>query len=116
MPSRPALTEVTPGACAGPASPRSPVAARVPTAALVAKLNGFQSEGRHGPCITALREHRTVRIDDMAGAKTELQFDHAPASRDIIGQAKGIVMERCSVDDTCGFAMLIELSKKATSN
>src|ERR1700759_5176489 len=42
------------------------VQARVPTHPLVAKLDALQSKLDEGPCITALREHDTVHIDDMA--------------------------------------------------
>lgn len=42
------------------------VEARVPSDPLVAKLDTLQSEVNEGPCLSALREHRTVLIKDMA--------------------------------------------------
>lgn len=152
------------------------VEARVPSDPLVAKLDVLQSELGQGPCITALRQHRTVHIDDMsldrrwpefaeaaaaAGVHSSLSFqlfvrednfgalnlyggeagvfddesllygevlaqhasvamadsnaaetfDRALASRDIIGQAKGIIMERFDVDDIHAFSMLTRLSQ-----
>ncbi|MDV6979293.1 GAF and ANTAR domain-containing protein [Mycobacterium intracellulare] len=44
----------------------------------------------------------------------ELQFRSALASRDIIGQAKGMIMERFSVDAVRAFELLVKLSQ--TSN
>ena len=43
-----------------------PIEARVPSDPLVASLDALQSELDEGPCITALREHHTVHIDDMS--------------------------------------------------
>ncbi|OBJ65682.1 GAF and ANTAR domain-containing protein [Mycobacterium asiaticum] len=39
------------------------------------------------------------------------QFDSALSSRDVIGQAKGILMERYGVDDEAAFAMLVKISQ-----
>ncbi|ORB67688.1 GAF and ANTAR domain-containing protein [Mycolicibacterium tusciae] len=148
----------------------------VPTDPIVAKLDELQSELGAGPCITALRKHHTVRIDDMStetrwpqfcrqaaelgvhsllsfqlfvrsqnlGAlnlyaaethvfsdeSTEIgtilaqhaavaiigvanlnQFKSAVASRDIIGQAKGILMERLNTDADQAFALLLGVSQ-----
>ena len=55
-----------------------------------------------------LAQHASVA---MAGAKAELQFDRALSSRDTIGQAKGILMERFGVDDARAFALLLKLSQ-----
>jgi transcriptional regulator with GAF, ATPase, and Fis domain len=41
------------------------------------------------------------------------QFQQALASRDMIGQAKGILMERYTLDDTAAFALLKQLSQEA---
>jgi hypothetical protein len=149
---------------------------RVPTHPLVAKIVELQSELDEGPCITALREHHTVLIDDMSqearwprfakaalelGVRTSLSFQlfvlkdnlgslnlyggeasvfdedsslygeilaqhaavamagfqaaeqmqRAIASRDTIGQAKGIIMERFHVDAVQAFALLTRLSQ-----
>lgn len=135
------------------------VEARVPIDPLVAELDMLQSDLDDGPCLDALRTHRTVLIDDMAsetrwprftppaaergvgsllsfqlfvhgktlgalnlyagvsgtfsddsifigellaqhasvamaGNAAQAQFDSAVASRDAIGQAKGILMFR----------------------
>jgi transcriptional regulator with GAF, ATPase, and Fis domain len=42
------------------------VEAKVPTHPIVAKLDELQSELGDGPCLTALRDHHTVQIDDMS--------------------------------------------------
>jgi hypothetical protein len=42
------------------------VCAEVPTDALVAELDEAQTALDERPCLSTLREHRTVRIDDMA--------------------------------------------------
>lgn len=41
------------------------------------------------------------------------QFESALASRDVIGQAKGILMERYSIDDRTAFAMLVKMSQES---
>jgi hypothetical protein len=42
------------------------VTSEAPTDPVAAKLDDLQTELRNGPCITALREHRTVRIEEMS--------------------------------------------------
>ena len=149
---------------------------RVPSDPLVAELDALQSELNDGPCITALREHHTVHVDDMesesrwttfaeaavgrgvrsmlsfqlfvardnlgalnlygedagvftdesfahgeilaqhaavamVGSNVEQQMHRALASRDVIGQAKGIIMERFDVDAVQAFALLTRLSQ-----
>lgn len=42
----------------------------------------------------------------MAGSHATKTFDRAITSRDIIGQAEGIIMERFDADDVHAFAML----------
>jgi GAF domain-containing protein len=156
------------------------VEARVPTDPLVAKLDALQSELDEGPCISALREHRTVHIDDMsqdtqwprfaeaalglgvqcslsfqlfvlkdnlgalnlyggdpgvfddetflygeifaqhasvamAGSQAADQFYRALDSRDIIGQAKGLIMERFRVDAVQAFALMARLSQDSNT-
>ena len=44
-----------------------------------------------------------------------LQFQSALASRDIIGQAKGIIMERFDVDAVRAFDLLIRLSQNSNT-
>ncbi|BBY60288.1 GAF and ANTAR domain-containing protein [Mycolicibacterium sarraceniae] len=46
-------------------------------------------------------------------ARRESQFQEALASRDIIGQAKGMIMERYSMDADQAFEMLRQLSRNA---
>lgn len=152
------------------------VRSRTPSDPLVAELDEAQTALDEGPCISALREHHTVRIDDMAaktrwprfaqaamergarsllafqlfvrhenlgalnlygaapeafdddsvfigevlaqhasvamvGAAAESQFQAALASRDIIGQAKGILMHRRSVTGLQAFRMLLQASQ-----
>ncbi|MCV7435100.1 GAF and ANTAR domain-containing protein [Mycolicibacterium bacteremicum] len=152
------------------------VQARVPSDPIVEKLDSLQAELDEGPCLTALRGHRTVRVDDMASdrrwprycpaaaahgaqsmvslqlsiqrqnlgalnlcggepglfaedsmfvggllaqhaavalhnAQAEEQFEAALASRDGIGQAKGILMERLGVDADAAFGLLVKLSQ-----
>jgi GAF domain-containing protein len=50
------------------------VVAEVPTDPVVAKLDELQSELYDGPCLTALREHHTVHIDDMSAEIRWPQF------------------------------------------
>ena len=154
------------------------VVAKVPTDPIVTTLYELQSELGDGPCLTVLREHLTVRIDDMgadtrwpefsnqaaalgvrsllsfrlfvrrdnfgalnlygtepdvfsddavdtglilaqhaavamAGAAAQTQFQTGLASRDIIGQAKGLLMSRDSVTGVQAFAMLTRASQDA---
>jgi GAF domain-containing protein len=56
----------------------------------------------------ALAAHAAVGI---SGARRDEQFRSALASRDIIGQAKGIVMERFGVDALQAFRLLSKLSQ-----
>ena len=48
----------------------------------------------------------------LAGAQQEHQLSTALASRDIIGQAKGIVMERFHIDADHAFALITRLSQE----
>jgi GAF domain-containing protein len=47
----------------------------------------------------------------LAGARTQAQLSVALESRDLIGTAKGILMERHGVDAAQAFAMLVDASK-----
>jgi transcriptional regulator with GAF, ATPase, and Fis domain len=47
----------------------------------------------------------------LIAAEKETQFESALASRDLIGQAKGIIMERFKLDAGRAFAMLTKLSQ-----
>ena len=153
------------------------VVAHVPTDPAVAKLDALQSELGNGPCITALRDCRTVHIQDMSrdtrwpefsalaselgvrgllsfqlfvegenlgalniyagepgvfsddsidvgtilaqhaavalsGAQSESNFESALATRDVIGQAKGILMHRDNLTGLQAFELLVKVSKE----
>lgn len=45
----------------------------------------------------------------------ELQFQSALASRDVIGQAKGMIMERFDVDAVRAFELLVKLSQRSNT-
>ncbi|WP_304108665.1 GAF and ANTAR domain-containing protein [Mycolicibacterium bacteremicum] len=149
---------------------------RVPSDPIVEKLDTLQTELDEGPCLTALREHRTVMIEDMGAeqrwprycraasehgaqsmlyfqlyvlrqnlgalnlyggepglfaedsmfvgsllaqhasvalfsAESEGHFGAALASRDVIGQAKGVIMERFKIDAKAAFELMVKLSQ-----
>lgn len=175
-------TDIVPGARWGGISMiegRS-VNAQVPTDPIVAKLDDLQTELGDGPCLTALRQHRTVLIEDMAaetrwpqftrkatelgvrsvlsfqlfvesenlgalnlygdeasafsedsieigtivaqhaavamfGSSAEGQFRAALSTRDIIGQAKGMLMERFGIDAVSAFKLLTGLSQETNT-
>jgi GAF domain-containing protein len=150
---------------------------KAPTHPAVPQLDAIQAELGDGPCITALREHHTVHVPDMAaetrwpeftrramemgvrsllsfqlfvenenlgalnlyggepgvfsgdsfeagailaqhaavalaGATKETQFRSALASRDVIGQAKGILMHREGLTGLQAFALLTRTSQE----
>ncbi len=155
------------------------VVSQVPTSPAVAELDQMQLDLVEGPCMTALREHHTVRIDDMGsetrwpafareaqqrgirtllsfqlfvrtenlgalnlygdqpggfteeslvlgevlaqpaavamvGVAGQAQFEKAVATRDIIGQAKGILMQRDQIAGLRAFNLLARASQSAT--
>ncbi len=47
----------------------------------------------------------------LYGSQEAVHLQHAVDSRDLIGQAKGILMERFSVDDEAAFQMLVKSSQ-----
>lgn len=49
----------------------------------------------------------------LSGASASRQLNQALATRDTIGQAKGILMHRENVDDLTAFNMLVEASQHA---
>ncbi|OBA57573.1 response regulator receiver protein [Mycobacterium sp. 1100029.7] len=156
---------------------KNTVESRAPSGMLVEELDSLQSELNDGPCLDALREQRTVRIDDMAtetrwpqfaeaardrgvhtllsfqlfvvgtnlgalnlygdragaftdesvaigevlaqhasvalmAAESEQQFESALESRDLIGQAKGLLMHRNNIAALHAFRMLVEASQE----
>jgi len=153
------------------------VISRAPTGPPAAELDQLQTDLNEGPCLSALREHHTVRIDDMRtetrwpsfareahqrgvfsslsfqlflrsenlgalnlysdepgafseesvligevlaqhaavamiGVANVLHFRDALASRDLIGQAKGIVMQRQNLTGIQAFNLLITASQQ----
>lgn len=56
----------------------------------------------------ALAAHAAVIFD---AARRHEQFESALASRDTIGQAKGIIMERFNIDATAAFNLLVKSSQ-----
>ncbi|MBY0285944.1 MAG: GAF and ANTAR domain-containing protein [Mycobacteriaceae bacterium] len=173
-----AAAEIVPGARWAGISliDRERVVVKVPTDPIVAKLEDLQVELGDGPCLTALRDQQTVRIEDtksdtrwpqfadqavelgvrsvlslqlvarrgklgalnvygteagvfgddsvetgvilaqhaavaMAGSAAEVQFQTGLASRDIIGQAKGLLMQRDNLTGVQAFAMLTRASQ-----
>lgn len=155
----------------------SQIESRAPTGPIVAALDQLQSDLNQGPCLRALREHHTVRIDDMAtderwprfaeaarkrgvhsllsfrmfvrggtlGAlnlyggeahafdddsisvgkvltqhtsvalatvTAESQFRQAVGTRDVIGQAKGLLMQRNNITGQRAFRMLTKASQE----
>jgi transcriptional regulator with GAF, ATPase, and Fis domain len=60
---------------------------------------------------TALAMLATHAAITLIAADKEKQFQSALASRDVIGQAKGIVMERFKVDAGRAFALIVKLSQ-----
>jgi transcriptional regulator with GAF, ATPase, and Fis domain len=58
--------------------------------------------------LAMLATHAAVTL---IAARKEVQFESALASRDVIGQAKGIIMERFKLDATRAFALITKLSQ-----
>ncbi|MGB2920086.1 MAG: ANTAR domain-containing protein [Mycobacterium sp.] len=46
-----------------------------------------------------------------SSADRQTQFESALASRDLIGQAKGMIMERFKIDATKAFSLMAKLSQ-----
>jgi AmiR/NasT family two-component response regulator len=51
----------------------------------------------------------------LIAADKESQFRSALASRDVIGQAKGIVMERFKIDASRAFALITKISQDSNT-
>jgi ANTAR domain/GAF domain len=52
----------------------------------------------------------------LAASNRQLQFESALASRDLIGQAKGIIMERFNVDAVRAFDLLRRISQESNTS
>lgn len=72
--------------------------------------NAFDAESRDLAHILAT--HAAVAI---SGARRSEQFRSALASRDIIGQAKGMVMERLDIDAVRAFDLIRTLSQNTNT-
>jgi hypothetical protein len=59
------------------------VSAEVPTDPLVAVLDELQTALDEGPCISALREHHTVHIEDMATETRWPRFARVASDRGV---------------------------------
>lgn len=60
----------------------------------------------------------TIRADQeraQAMARANEQLSRALASRDVIGQAKGMLMERFDIDAVAAFGMLVKLSQDSNT-
>jgi GAF domain-containing protein len=155
---------------------RRRVTPTVPTGDLPVQVDAIQEEVQQGPCLDAVYQHQTVRVDDLAtedrwplfarrasaagaasmlslqlyaegdnlgslnlyartaaaftdeseqvglvfaahaaiayiGARKEAHFATRLISRDLIGQAKGIVMERYKISGEQAFLLLARLSQ-----
>jgi GAF domain-containing protein len=153
------------------------VVLQVASSRFVAELDQLQADLNEGPCLTTLREHHTVHIDDMRtetrwaafareahqrgilsllsfqlfvhsenlgalnlygdesgvfsedsflfggilaqhaavamiGAAHQTQFDDALATRDVIGQAKGMLMHRDNLTGLQAFSLLTRASQQ----
>ena len=62
------------------------------------------------PSSTACTTHAAIAL---VGAQTEAQLTAALENRDVIGMAKGILMQRHDVDSVAAFRMLVEGSQNA---
>jgi ANTAR domain len=78
-------------------------------------LFGFRAEafGAESETIGAmLANHAAIAL---ISERQERQFKAALATRDVIGQAKGLIMERFGVDAARAFAMLTAISQETNA-
>ncbi|MEE2034613.1 GAF and ANTAR domain-containing protein [Rhodococcus chondri] len=74
------------------------------------QANAFDSDSEHTG--EALAAHAAVAI---LASRKELQFKSALASRDRIGQAKGMLMERFTIGADRAFEMMVKLSQETNT-
>ncbi|WP_142063664.1 ANTAR domain-containing protein [Pseudonocardia kunmingensis] len=72
------------------------------------RVDAFDDESEHVGLLLA--SHAAVA---MAGAQQQENLRAAIATRDLIGQAKGILMERYKVSEDQAFAILVRASQNA---
>ncbi|HEX3825491.1 MAG TPA: GAF and ANTAR domain-containing protein [Mycobacteriales bacterium] len=72
------------------------------------RANAFSDESEHVGLLLAA--HAAIAY---AGARTEEQLGRAIDHRDLIGQAKGILMERFDIDAQAAFAILVKFSQES---
>ena len=111
---------------------RRRVTSRHPSSDLPRQVDALKEEFGQGPCLDAAFEQQTVRVSDMAtearwprfapraadvGARSMLSFQlqidrlrQGLATRDLIGQAKGILMERHKLTADQAFRVLVRFS------
>jgi ANTAR domain len=60
----------------------------------------------------ALGAHAAIGLSCV---RRDAQFESALASRDMIGQAKGMIMERYNLDAVAAFALMVTLSQESNT-
>ncbi len=114
-----AAVAMVPGADEGSISVvtgRSAVGSQAPTGDLPVQVDALQEETGQGPCLDDESEqvgllfasHAAVAY---ASVRKEAQLANAVASRDLIGQAKGILMERYKISPERAFLVLTRVSQ-----
>lgn len=79
-------------------------------------LDAIQNKYGEGPCLAAAWEHHATHIAlAWSMMRRQDQFRSALASRDIIGQAKGVIMERFDLDAVEAFELLTRLSQQSNT-
>jgi AmiR/NasT family two-component response regulator len=73
----------------------------------------FRHAGGVNPCLAVGAMLATHAATALIADDVRLQFQSALASRDIIGQAKGMIMERFDVDAVRAFELLTKLSQNS---
>lgn len=74
------------------------------------RSNAFDAEAFHIGGVLA--SHASIAV---LASRKELQFKSALASRDLIGQAKGMLMERFGIDSDSAFRTIVRLSQETNT-